>query len=104
MSESLSDLPKLVSDKKSKGRVGLLLLRSYILAGNTLHYDSAIAALEAQGLQVLPIFAVGLDARPAIEQYFFQDGKNIVDAVVSLTGFSLVGGPAITMPRQQKKF
>ena len=94
MSESLADLPKLVSDKKAKGRVGLLLLRSYILAGNTLHYDSVIAALEAQGLQVLPIFAVGLDARPAIEQFFFQDGKNIVDAVVSLTGFSLVGGPA----------
>ena len=43
---------------------------------------------------MLPIFAVGLDARPAIEQFFFQDGKNIVDAVVSLTGFSLVGGPA----------
>ncbi|MBT8572391.1 magnesium chelatase subunit H [Polynucleobacter paneuropaeus] len=94
MSESLSDLPKLVSDKNSKGRVGLLLLRSYILAGNTLHYDSVIASLEAQGLQVLPIFAVGLDARPAIDQFFYQNGKNIVDAVVSLTGFSLVGGPA----------
>lgn len=94
MSESLSDIPKLVSDKNSKGRVGLLLLRSYILAGNTLHYDSVIASLEAQGLQVLPIFAVGLDARPAIDQFFYQNGKNIVDAVVSLTGFSLVGGPA----------
>ena len=94
MSESLSDLPKLVSDSKSKGRVGLLLLRSYILAGNTLHYDSVIAAIEAQGLQVLPIFAVGLDARPAIEQFFFHNGKVMVDAVVSLTGFSLVGGPA----------
>ncbi|MBT8553422.1 magnesium chelatase subunit H [Polynucleobacter paneuropaeus] len=94
MSESLSDLPKLVSDKNSKGRVGLLLLRSYILAGNTLHYDSVIASLEAQGLQALPIFAVGLDARPAIDQFFYQNGKNIVDAVVSLTGFSLVGGPA----------
>ena len=94
MSESIHDLPKLVSDKKSKGRVGLLLLRSYILAGNTLHYDSVIAAIEAQGLQVLPIFAVGLDARPAIDQFFYQNGEKIVDAVVSLTGFSLVGGPA----------
>lgn len=94
MSESLSDLPKLVSDQNSKGKVGLLLLRSYILAGNTLHYDSVIAALETQGLQVLPIFAVGLDARPAIDEFFFQNGKNTVDAVVSLTGFSLVGGPA----------
>ena len=47
MSEELCDLPKLVSDQKSRGRVGLLLLRSYILAGNTLHYDSVIAAMEA---------------------------------------------------------
>ncbi len=36
----------------------------------------------------------GLDARPAVERYFFKDGAPAVDAVVSLTGFSLVGGPA----------
>ncbi|TJW99023.1 magnesium chelatase, partial [Neisseria gonorrhoeae] len=32
--------------------------------------------------------------RPAIEAYFQKDGVAAVDAVVSLTGFSLVGGPA----------
>jgi magnesium chelatase subunit H len=94
MSEELRDLPKLVSDQKSRGRVGLLLLRSYILAGNTLHYDSVIAAMEAQGLQVVPIFAVGLDARPAIDAFLMKGDECAVDAVVSLTGFSLVGGPA----------
>ena len=31
---------------------------------------------------------------PAIERYFLRDGVPTVDAVVSLTGFSLVGGPA----------
>jgi cobalamin biosynthesis Mg chelatase CobN len=42
----------------------------------------------------MPAFATGLDARPAIERFFFDHGRPVVDAVVSLTGFSLVGGPA----------
>ena len=78
----------------SQGTVGLLLLRSYLLSDNAKHYDGVIAALEARGLRVVPAFAAGLDARPAIEQYFIDQGRVTVDAVVSLTGFSLVGGPA----------
>jgi magnesium chelatase subunit H len=76
------------------GTVGLLLMRSYALADNAAHYDGIIAALEARGLTVLPAFAHGLDARPAIERFFLRNGRPVVDAVVSLTGFSLVGGPA----------
>jgi magnesium chelatase subunit H len=76
------------------GTVGLLLMRSYVLAGNAAHYDGVIAALEARGLRVLPAFASGLDSRPAIEAYFLRDGVAKIDALVSLTGFSLVGGPA----------
>ena len=76
------------------GRVGLLLMRSYVLAGNTAHYDGAIAALEARGLSVVPAFASGLDNRPAVEKFFLRDGRSAIDALVSLTGFSLVGGPA----------
>ena len=33
----------------SRGTVGLLLMRSYVLAGNAAHYDGVIAALEARG-------------------------------------------------------
>ena len=77
-----------------KGTVGILVLRSYLLSRNAGHYDGVIAALESRGLRVVPAFASGLDSRPAIEQYFMQDGQTVVDAVVSLTGFSLVGGPA----------
>jgi len=76
------------------GTVGLLLLRSYLLAGNSAHYDGVIDALEARGLRVIPAFASGLDSRPAIERFFVHDNVTTVDAVVSLTGFSLVGGPA----------
>ncbi len=76
------------------GRVGLLVLRSYALSSNAAHYDGVITALEAKGLQVVPTFASGLDQREAVQTYFMKDGKPTVDAVVSLTGFSLVGGPA----------
>ena len=81
-----TDLPK----AGKAGTVGLLLMRSYVLSGDAAHYDAVIAALEARGLNVIPAFASGLDSRPAIERYF----KGRVDAVLSLTGFSLVGGPA----------
>ena len=76
------------------GTVGVLLMRAYALAGNSAHYDAVIHALEARGLRVIPAFASGLDSRPAIEAFFMDGDKPLVDAVVSLTGFSLVGGPA----------
>ena len=40
----------------SRGTVGVLLMRSYILANNTAHYDAVIAALEARGLANDPGF------------------------------------------------
>ena len=92
-SEDLSSLPG-VSRDKANGTVGILLLRSYLLSSNAAHYDGVIAALESRGMRVVPVFAAGLDSRPAIEAFFFKDGQVCVDAVVSLTGFSLVGGPA----------
>jgi magnesium chelatase subunit H len=93
LSERAADLPACAT-RGAAGTVGVLLLRSYLLAGNASHYDGVISALEARGLRVLPVFATGLDARPAIERFFFDHGRPVVDAVVSLTGFSLVGGPA----------
>ncbi len=78
----------------AQGTIGLLVMRSYLLAGNTGHYDGVIAAMEARGLRVIPAFATGLDARPAVEAHFRKNGRTRIDALVSLTGFSLVGGPA----------
>jgi magnesium chelatase subunit H len=92
IAETLSALPR--PAVQPVGTVGVLVLRSYVLAEDTGHYDGAIAAMEARGLRVIPAFASGLDGRPAIEQFFMADGKSAVDAVVSLAGFSLVGGPA----------
>jgi magnesium chelatase subunit H len=92
VTERASDLP---GRRKASGTVGLLVMRSYVLAGNTAHYDAVIRALEARGLNVLPVFASGLDTRAAIQRWMQrEDGSAEVDALVSLTGFSLVGGPA----------
>ncbi|MFN3862766.1 MAG: magnesium chelatase subunit H [Erythrobacter sp.] len=92
ISESLRLLP---AEKGREGTVGLILLRSYLLGRDAAHYDGAIAAFEAAGLKVVPVFASGLDARPAIEKFFLDhEGRPTVDAIVNLTGFSLVGGPA----------
>ncbi|MEO1798070.1 MAG: DUF3479 domain-containing protein, partial [Pseudomonadota bacterium] len=82
----LADLPRVEAPVAT---VGLLMLRSYVLASDTAHYAAVIRALEARSIRVIPAFAGGLDGRPAMDAYF--DG---VDALVSLTGFSLVGGPA----------
>lgn len=85
---------KLPLARSQRPTVGLLLMRSYLLSKDTGHYDGVIEAMESRGLRVVPAFASGLDSREAIESYFLQKGVPQVDAVVSLTGFSLVGGPA----------
>ena len=92
-SEEVQTLPR-PATMAVQGTVGILLMRSYLLSGNAGHYDGVIAALEACGLRVIPAFAAGLDSRPAIDAFFMKNGQVAVDAVVSLTGFSLVGGPA----------
>jgi magnesium chelatase subunit H len=88
------DARALPAPAKAHGTVGVLVMRSYLIAGNSAHYDGVIAAIEARGLKAVPAFSSGLDARPAVERFFMRDGRPVVDAVVSLTGFSLVGGPA----------
>ncbi|MFB2552363.1 magnesium chelatase subunit H [Ensifer soli] len=94
--------PRVTTDQRAlpapaqvRGTIGLLLLRTYILSGDTGHYDSVIAALEARGYRVVPVFSSGLDMRAAIARYMDPaDGGVAIDALCSLTGFSLVGGPA----------
>jgi magnesium chelatase subunit H len=92
LAEHVDAVPAAAAD--AVGTVGVLVLRSYLLAGDTAHYDGVIDALEKQGLRAVPAFACGLDNRPAIEKFFTIAGRPTVDAIVSLTGFSLVGGPA----------
>jgi magnesium chelatase subunit H len=99
------DAGALPAPRAAAGTVGVLVGRSYLLAGNTRHYAAVVRALEARGLAARPMFASALDARPALARYAgvadAGDGRWLPardaerpDALVNLTGFSLVGGPA----------
>ncbi|MEH2211965.1 magnesium chelatase subunit H [Nostoc sp.] len=76
--------------------VGLVLQRTHLVTGDDAHYVAMVQELEALGARVLPVFAGGLDFSKPVDAYFYEPTTNIqlVDAVISLTGFALVGGPA----------
>ena len=76
--------------------VGLVLQRTHLVTGDEGHYSSVVMELEAKGAKVVPIFAGGLDFSGAVKKFFYSPitKKPLVDTVLSLTGFALVGGPA----------
>ncbi|MFW5667068.1 MAG: magnesium chelatase subunit H [Coleofasciculus sp.] len=81
--------------------VGLVLQRTHLVTGDDAHYVAMVQELEAMGARVLPVFAGGLDFSKPVDAFFYdtptskgQANVTLVDAVVSLTGFALVGGPA----------
>jgi magnesium chelatase subunit H len=102
--------------------IGLLLMRPQIVSNARKHYDGLIRAIEAQGLSVIPAISTLMDNREACERFFVDrsearegrrqkaegrkrkvtgngqlttDSKLRVSQIVSLTGFSFVGGPAM---------
>jgi magnesium chelatase subunit H len=78
--------------------VGLVLQRTHLVTGDDAHYVAMVQELECLGARVIPVFASGLDFSKPVDAYFYDPlskGETpIVDIVVSLTGFALVGGPA----------
>ena len=79
--------------------VGLVLQRTHLVTGDDAHYVAMVQELEAMGARVIPVFAGGLDFSKPVDAYFSDNAKGghrttLVDTVVSLTGFALVGGPA----------
>lgn len=77
--------------------IGLLLMRPQVISKTTRHYDALINAIEAEGLSVVPAIATLMDNREAVSKFFVEggNGKARVSQIVSLTGFSFVGGPAM---------
>jgi magnesium chelatase subunit H len=74
--------------------IGLLLMRPQVVSKTTKHYDALIKAIEKEGLSVIPAIATLMDNREAVTR-FFRNGRARVSQIVSLTGFSFVGGPAM---------
>ncbi|MCA1575922.1 MAG: cobaltochelatase subunit CobN [Acidobacteria bacterium] len=75
--------------------LGLLLMRPQVVSKTTKHYDVLIRSIEAEGLSVIPAIATLMDNREAVSKFFVDNGKSRVSQIVSLTGFSFVGGPAM---------
>jgi magnesium chelatase subunit H len=104
--------------------IGLLLMRPQVISKATKHYDELIRAIEAEGLSTIPVLATLMDNREACEKFFIAaKGSKVqrpktkdqspkpkapatddeplttnssrVSQIVSLTGFSFVGGPAM---------
>ena len=89
---------------EAESTVGLLLMRPQVVSKTTRHYDALIHAIEAEGLSVIPAIATLMDNREAVGKFFVEGSKSKdqkpktkprVNQIVSLTGFSFVGGPAM---------
>ena len=92
-----------------RSTIGLLLLRPQIVSNSRKHYDAVIRAIEAEGLSVIPAISTLMDNREACERFLVgtqasslassQHARRVrtarVSQIVSLTGFSFVGGPAM---------
>ncbi|MGA1409699.1 MAG: magnesium chelatase subunit H [Prochlorotrichaceae cyanobacterium] len=77
--------------------IGLVLQRTHLVTGDDAHYVAMVQELECLGAKVIPVFAGGLDFSKPVEAYFYDPlntDRALVDTVISLTGFALVGGPA----------
>jgi magnesium chelatase subunit H len=80
--------------------VGLVMQRTHIVTGDDAHYVAMVQEIEAMGARPIAVFAGGLDFSKPVEAFFWDVGAQgveplpLVDTVVSLTGFALVGGPA----------
>ena len=82
-------------DPKTAPTVGIILQKSHINTKDDTHYVSLISELESRGARVVSIYSGGLDFSGPVEDFFYdKNGKAVVDTVINLTGFALVGGPA----------
>ncbi|MBW4641427.1 MAG: magnesium chelatase subunit H [Goleter apudmare HA4340-LM2] len=92
---SRKDIPNDLKDPLAPC-IGLVLQRTHLVTGDDAHYVAMVQELESLGARVLSVFAGGLDFSKPVDAYFYEPTTNmpLVDAVISLTGFALVGGPA----------
>ena len=73
-----------------KGRVGMLFFRKHLLQEPSYINDS-IRALEAEALEPIPVFVLGIEGHVAVREWL---AKEHLDLLINMIGFALVGGPA----------
>jgi len=93
--ESLEEFLKVY---KRKPLVGILFWRSAWLYHDFTVIGEIIDALEREGLGAVPVFAYGKDSRTGLgndvtetaERFFTEDGKPVIEALISLISFGTV--------------
>ncbi len=93
------------ADLEPDSTIGLLLMRPQIISDAKQHYDGLIRSIEREGLAVIPAISTFMDNREASGAFFVaESGTPRVSQIVSLTGFSFVGGPAMNDSRAAVEF
>ena len=79
-------------DKKSKDKhnIGLVFFRKHLLQEKE-YIDNTIRAIEGKGLNVLPVFVMGVEGHVAAREWFVNAD---LDMLINMMGFGFVGGPA----------
>jgi len=85
--------------------IGVILQKSHIATKDDGHYVAFVQELERRGARVVCAYTGGLDFSSPVRNYLTNDitGEGAVDALVNLTGFSLVGGPASQDAKKAKE-
>jgi magnesium chelatase subunit H len=73
-----------------KGRVGIVFFRKHLLQEPS-YIDDSIRALEAEGLEPIPVFVLGIEGHVVVREWL---AKERIDLLINMIGFALVGGPA----------
>ena len=93
-------------DYRHRKLVGVLFYRSEWLYGNTVLVDLLVNALESRGLGVIPVFTYSFkdlnigspSADDSIREFFFENGKPLIDVLLNLTSFFLLDRKEKTRP------
>src|SRR5262249_15266927 len=83
-----------------KPTVGVLFYRAHWMSGNLDFVNAFVQAIETRGGNALPVFTSSLKDLttdtdkptadwPAAFQYFWHDGRSLVDAIVTTMSFSM---------------
>ena len=90
---------KTSAKQAAKPKAALLFFRKHLMQERT-YIDDAIRALEANGMDVLPIFVSGIEGHVVVREWLMKEG---IDVLISMIGFALVGGPAGSTKAGQHK-
>ena len=73
-----------------QNNIGLLFFRKHLLQEKE-YIDNTIRAIEARGLNPLPVFVMGVEGHVAARDWFCHTK---LDMLINMMGFGFVGGPA----------